>query len=157
MAPTTSTSFINLANPERQQGRLHCLEQEQRDAGEQHAVGEPGDQLLVLLGVVGEQRGCQRTGVDQRCREHRAEQQPAEVRGDLAPRGRWPGLGAQGTLRFDPQDPGERRQGNGEAVQPDGLDAEDRQCGTHQDAYGTVSTHHDGVGVEPSVPAGDAA
>ncbi len=40
---------------------------------------------------------------------------------------------------------------------PDGLHAGDRQRRAQQDANGSIGAHHDGVGMEPAVAAGDAA
>ncbi|MFT3853022.1 MAG: hypothetical protein QM733_09820 [Ilumatobacteraceae bacterium] len=106
--PTLATMYSSLRNPLRnssissarrqageagEQRSLDRLEQEQRDAGEQDALAERGDQL-VLAGL-GEDVGGHRTGVDQRGGEHRADQQPAEVRGDLLPAGRRARVGVQ--------------------------------------------------------------
>ena len=54
-----------------QQRGLHGLEEEQRDARQQHAVAELGDELLLIVGL--EQVGGHRAGVHQAGGEHRAE------------------------------------------------------------------------------------
>ena len=48
-----------------EQRRLHRLEHEQRDARQQHAVAELGDLRLGLGGVLGQQVGQHRAGVEQ--------------------------------------------------------------------------------------------
>ena len=102
-----------------QQRGLHGLEHEQRDPGQQHAVGELRD-LGVLVGL-GEQRRGDRAGVEQGGGEDRAEQQPAEVRRDLAPRRVGARVGAQTAARVHVSDADQRRQGDGEPVRADGL------------------------------------
>ena len=69
-----------------EQRRLHRLEHEQRDAGEQDAVAELGHHLLGLRRVLGQDVDEHWSGVEQRRGEDGAEQQPPEIRRDLLPR-----------------------------------------------------------------------
>ena len=69
-----------------QQRGLDGLEHEQRHPGHEHRVAELGDDG-VLVGV-GQQVGGDGAGVDQRGGGDGAGDQPAQVRGDLAPLGR---------------------------------------------------------------------
>ena len=121
-SPSSPTAASRLTPGE--QRRLHGLEHEQRDAGQQHGVGELRGQRLLGVGLHEQGHG-DRAGVEQRGGEHRAEQQPAEVRRHLGPRRLRAGLGAQAAARVHPRETDERGEGDGEAVGADGRDADD--------------------------------
>ena len=138
-----------------QQGGLHRLEHEQGDAGEQDAVGELGD--LRAVAVAGKQRGGDRTGVEQCGREHRAEQEPAEVGCDLAPCRLRARIGDQRPPGVDEPDPDHRGEGDGEAVGPGRGDPDDSEDHAQDDAHDTVAPHHDGVLAEAPRSRADAS
>ncbi len=169
--PTISTSFISRRKPERNSAiSLRAARRDSRGSSAACTAWKRNSGMRAsstpyvnrvtsfFWSSVGQQCGRERAGVDQRGGEHRAEQQPAEVGCDLGPRRRRAGFGAQISLGLDPREPPSSGEtATAKPYRPTVLTPKIASADAQHDAHRAIGAHHDRVGVEPPVAAGDAA
>ncbi len=139
----------------REQRCLHGLEEEQRHTCDDRARRERTRERL-LVGCREQLHG-DRSRVDEERREDRSGEEVAEVARELGP---W-----CGRSRFDEvvltthrdRDGDERRDANREAVEPDGLDSDERERHTERHADGALAAHVEAVRAEAAHPRERAA